>query len=218
MRIDSIFQDYYDNLPLKNKSLIYKRETTIEKDIFKKYRSALLKASIGFGMDIKADLYLTRDVNQTSRLSSVTMTPKVLGIAGNLYFFVDYENTLLNMQKRFYDYQSLKSIFTSNIIERNFKLFESKTLKKYCLWQFRCVNFLMYEEDSLIIIKEPNLTELGLTSFLSAEDCYNNIDVFLKNKVADNKVYKAIKKTQYENQGYKMTWQNLKIVYNRCIN
>ena len=218
MRILSSFTDYYDNLPLKNKSLIYKRETTIENDVFKKYRSHLLKAGIGFGYDCISDINLSNHINNTSRLSSVTMTPKVLGIAGNLYFFVDYENTILKMKKRFYDYQSLKSIFTSNIIERNFKLFESKTLKKYCQRQFRCVNFLMYEEDSLIIIKEPNLTELGLTSFLSAEDCYNNIDVFLKNKIADNKVYKAIKKTQYENQGYKMYWQFHRKVYNRCIN
>ncbi len=204
MKIISDFEDYYDDLPLKNKSLVYKRTTTIENDIFDKYHSSMLKAGIGFGMDKKADLYLTRDLNNTSRLTSVVMTPKLLGIAGNLYFFVHYKNTLLNMDRNFFDYQSLKTVFASNLIERNFKLFEADALKHYCQRQFKCVNFLMYEDDSLILIKEPNLKCYGLDAFLSAEECYTNIDLFLKNQVVDNKAYAAIKPTQYERQGFKM--------------
>ena len=108
------------------------------------------------------------------------------------------------MDKNFFDYKSLKTVFTSNLIERNFKLFEADALKHYCQRQFKCVNFLMYEEDSLIIIREPNLKELGLTSFLLPEVCYDNIDLFLKNRVVDNKIYASIKPTQYERQGFKM--------------
>jgi hypothetical protein len=204
LKIISDFQDYYDNLPQKNKSLVYKRNTTIETDIFDKYHSALLRASIGFGVNAKADIYLTRDVNNISRLTSVIMTPKILGIAGNLYFFVHYKNTLLNMDKNFHDYKSLKTVYSSNLIEGNFKLFESGLFKHYSQCQFKCVNFLMYEADSLIIIREPNLSELGLTTFLSTEECYTNIDLFLKNQVADNKAYASIKATQYERQGFKM--------------
>ena len=201
MKILSPFIDYYDNVFYKNKSYIYKRKSSFEHDIYMKYRTPLLRASIGFQMSNTSDIHLCQYVNETSRLSSVTVTPMVVGIAGNLYYFVEYTNTMLNIEKKCFSYEELKPFFKNNFIATGFRLSQEGLLNKYCYKQFGCVNFIVWENDNTVnLIKEPNLKNAGLDVLIPAETCYNNIDLFLKDKVVNNKIYKAIKKTEWEKQ------------------
>jgi hypothetical protein len=199
MKIISPFTDYYDNISAKNQSLIYKRETKIETDVAKKYKDGLLRASIGIGMSSRSFIHIDRYLNQTSRLNYISVTPTIVGIAGRMFFFVDYENSMLFIKKRYYDYASLKSIFKNSVIESTFNTFNTAFVKTYCYNQFKCVNFIMWMEDTLHIVKEPNLEIFGLHKFLSSEECYENIDKFFKNKVENNKKYK-IKGDYYAKQ------------------
>ncbi|MDD4242780.1 MAG: hypothetical protein PHG08_00575 [Bacilli bacterium] len=198
MKIISNFTDYYDKVSTKNQSLIYKRETVLEENCFKKYRIPLLHSPMGFGDDYKSDLNINRFVFNKNSFNEIIITPIVVGIAGNIYFYVMYENKLLKIIKKFYNYEELKPIFKSDSIERSFKIFESGSLTPYCFTQFKCVNFVMYDTDKgLRIIKEPCLFEFNWDVFISAEHCYENIDNFLKNKSINNKNYNKNKITQY---------------------
>ena len=202
MIINSNFTDYYDNEPPSHISLIYNRTTTIETDCFKKYRSPLISSSIGFYQDKRSDINLCEHLNQSTRLTFTKVTPMAIGIAGKLYFCVEYENSILGIKKKFFSYEDLKSVFTSPFIKRNFDMYNTGQLLPYCQRQFRCVNFVMWMDETLHLIKEPNLQEMGLDKLESSNEIYNNINKFLKNQVEDNKKYAKKPKTQYEKRGF----------------
>lgn len=190
MKILSNFTDYYDDTYKRNQSLVYKRETKTENDVLKKYADFLARASIGFGTQHGTDINLDRILNQTSRLNYTLVTPTIVGIAGRMFYYVEYENTVLSIKKRFYNYDSLKTIFKNKQIEKTFELFARGLTRPYYNAQFKCINFIMFMEDTLTIIKEPNLKEFGLDGLLLPEICYNNIEDFIRNKVDNNKKYK----------------------------
>lgn len=197
MKIISPFVDYYDKASNKNISLVYNRVTSVEYDAQEVYRNALAVSEIGHGVTNRYDLNINPSINKISRDAYTAAVPKLAGIAGKIYLFVDYKNSLLNIKRRFFNFSNLKAMCNSTLIERNFKMFDAGLLKGYCYDQFKCVNFLMYfENDELIIIREPSLFDYGLYGFLTPIECYNNIDLFLKNKSTNNKIYKNILKNK----------------------
>ena len=204
MKIDSEYTDFYDHLAEgSTKRPVYKRHMRTDIGCFKRYRRGLLDAKIGTGTAMTADIHIEPFVNYQSSNEYIKVTPMVLGIAGKLYLIAKYENSVLNMTRYYHTYDNLSRVFKNDLLKRSFDMANSGACPSYCFAQFDCVNFLMwYNEDKLILCKEPKLTGIGTEEFLSPDFVYAMINTFLLQRKEKDTAYKSVALTQYQrNQG-----------------
>jgi len=200
MKIVSTFTDFYDDAAVEKPKLrpVYHRHIVSELDIEKKYKRALLDIRVGSDIETVIDLSLRDYRTDTNSYEFVAAIPKVLGIGGELHYYVAYLNTVLGIRKNFFDYASLARFYKHPTIERSFKMYESGVCKKYCYAQFKAVNFLLWENKGKInIIKEPVLNSEPETIPLTKEYVYSTIESFLLARKATDLAYKDIKPTRY---------------------
>lgn len=199
MKIVSAFEDFYDGVSDKKKSIIYNRELEVDADCIKKYKQGMLHSRIGGMKAHICDLNIEPYVKNLSAKEYIAITPHVLGIGGKLYYYVEYYNSVLGYRENIFDYDRLTKYYKNDTMRRSFNMSITGQTIDYCKIQFKCVNFDMHicDSDNLVLVKEPHLESIIGKNFLTPEHVYYTIESFLEHSVENNAKYKALGQSKY---------------------
>lgn len=202
MKIVSNFIDYYDVISGNKKTPVYNRNTEIIENCDVTLKTMLTRAMIEINsMFNSGDIWMIGHHSDKSSTNYVKIVPYLLGIAGEYHYFIEYYNSVLNIRKYCYSYEELLPYYKNNAISRTFDLYHKGLLNGYCRQQFGCVNFIMYKNDSLTLVREPNLSETpNIGRFLlTSQEIYSKIEMFLiETKALDVAYKKKRPNTPYE--------------------
>lgn len=199
MKIISPFEDFYDGVSSKKKSIVYNRELEFENDCIKNYKRGMLHSRIGTFMDRQADFSIEPYKKELSRTEYISVVPHVLGIGGKLHYYVTYYNSVLKHRENIFYYGSLIRYYKNDMMRKSFEIAASGQTTDYCKAQFKCVNFDMWlcDDGTLSIIKEPHLESIIGKNLLTPEYVYYTIESFLEHSVENNAKYKALGQSKY---------------------